>query len=527
MGLLFGTGFDPLGWQWMSLIALVGFFLVFAARPTPARAALVGFLFGLGWFVPGLSWTMNSIAVYGRLPWAVAALALFVLGAVLSLFPAFACWIAKKIGGGRLATELPALAGVWTLAEWLRGDALANFGWLMPGYAVIDTPLAGWAPLGGIYAVTLAQLLFAALVAVALSCRLAWLAVPVIGAALIAGTGQVSRQHAWSEPSSTVDVRIIQPALPVVDAYTRANPAQRIEALFPAAFKPWPASDRPRLLLTPEGIVNVPVSRLGREAAGRLVLLQEKTEARVLFNGFRKDGPRFFNTSFVLDEGQIAYRLDKRELVPFGEYVPAGFHWFVEMIGIPMSDLMRGDAVQPLLSLGGADAGILICYENLYGSVVRTFWQSRSPDFLIVTSNLGWFGDTHALPQHLNISRMRAMEFARPVIPHARDGKRKAAGEREQHGHERPRQFEGRDRGHAQDRWSRCRDHAASGRHGLAHALCEARQLARAARIARSGALRRARPLRDSQNPSGQGKGLIIKSLSSRFRQEREGSLIF
>ena len=114
MGLLFGTGFDPLGWQWMSLIALVGFFLVFAARPTPARAALVGFLFGLGWFVPGLSWTMNSIAVYGRLPWAVAALALLVLGAVLSLFPAFACWIAKKIGGGRLATELPALAGVWT-----------------------------------------------------------------------------------------------------------------------------------------------------------------------------------------------------------------------------------------------------------------------------------------------------------------------------------------------------------------------------------------------------------------------------
>ena len=148
---------------------------------------------------------------------------------------------------------------------------------------------------------------------------------------------------------------------------------------------------------------------------GRLVLLQEKTEARVLFNGFRKDGPRFFNTSFVLDEGQIAYRLDKRELVPFGEYVPAGFHWFVEMIGIPMSDLMRGDAVQPLLSLGGVDAGILICYENLYGSVVRTFWQSRSPDFLIVTSNLGWFGRS-VLGQHLTMSRMRAMESARPLV---------------------------------------------------------------------------------------------------------------
>lgn len=111
MGLLFGTGFDPLGWQWLSLLALVGFFLVYAARPTPFRAALAGFLFGLGWFVPGLSWTMNSIAVHGRLPWAAAALALLVLGAVLSLFPAFACWTAKKIGGGRLVAELPGAGG--------------------------------------------------------------------------------------------------------------------------------------------------------------------------------------------------------------------------------------------------------------------------------------------------------------------------------------------------------------------------------------------------------------------------------
>ena len=292
---------------------------------------------------------------------------------------------------------------------------MVNFGWLTPGYAVVETLFAGWAPLGGIYAVTLAQLLFAALVAVALSCRLAWLAVPVIGAALVACIGQTSRMHAWSEPSASVDVRILQPALPVVDAYTRANPAERLAALFPDAFKPWPASDRPRLLLTPEGIVNVPVSRLGREAASNLVLLQEKAEARVLFNGFRKDGRRFFNTSFVLDEGQIGYKLDKRELVPFGEYVPAGFRWFVDMIGIPMSDLTKGDEVQPLLSLGSADAGILICYENLYGSVVRSFWQSRSPDFLIVTSNLGWFG--HAvLGQHLTMTRMRAMESARPIV---------------------------------------------------------------------------------------------------------------
>ena len=136
---------------------------------------------------------------------------------------------------------------------------------------------------------------------------------------------------------------------------------------------------RPRLLLTPEGIVNVPVSRLGREAAGRLVLLQEKTEARVLFNGFRRTVRASSTPPSFWTRGRSPTGSTSVSSCPSGEYVPAGFHWFVEMIGIPMSDLMRGDAVQPLLSLGGADAGILICYENLYGSVVRTFWQSRSP----------------------------------------------------------------------------------------------------------------------------------------------------
>lgn len=415
LGLVFCTGFDPVGWRWSAFFALVGFGLWFQTRRTVSAAAVAGFCFGLGWFVPGLSWTMHSIAVHGRLPWAVAALALLLLGAALSLFPAVAGALARRTAGEHDGRALFSLAGFFVIAEWLRGETIAHFGWLSPGYALLGTPLEGWAPLGGVYAVTLITVLAAVMTAQALSCRLKWLWLPVLGVAVIFGVGQTARQHDWSEPSATVDVRVLQPALPVVDGYTKADAAARIRTLFAAAEKPWPPSDRPRLLLTPEGVVNGLINRLSPDAAGALIVLQEKAEAPVLFNGFRQEGRRYFNTSFVLGEGRVIYRLDKRKLVPFGEYVPSGARWFVDLLGIPMTDLTPGDEVQPLLALGQAHAGILICYENLYGSVVRRLWRTHSPDFLIVTSNLGWFG-RNVLTQHLAMSRMRALESARPVL---------------------------------------------------------------------------------------------------------------
>lgn len=421
-GLVFTTGFAPLSWNWASFAALAGWFFLVLRLRSVRDAALSGFAFGLGWFVPGLAWTMTSMAVHGRLPWAAAFAGLLLLGAVLSVFPAAAAASAKRLSSSSgQVRSLLSLAGCFAIAEWLRTEVIVGFGWLTPAYAFLETPIAGWAPILGSGGVTLVAAVSAALLVTAFECRLRWLALPVLILALIAGTGRWSSEHRWSTPSETVDIRVIQPALPVVNAYVRADPAARIEAMIPAASEPWPGGDRPRLLLTPEGIVSVPVGRLNARAAGALFALQEKSDAMVLFNGFREEKRRFYNSSFVIDEGRVAYRLDKRELVPFGEYVPAAARWFVDMIGIPLADLTPGDAVQPLLRLGRASAGILICYENLYGGVVRTFWQSTLPDFLIVTSNLGWFSD-QILPQHLDMSRMRAMECARPLVSVSNSG---------------------------------------------------------------------------------------------------------
>jgi apolipoprotein N-acyltransferase len=104
--------------------------------------------------------------------------------------------------------------------------------------------------------------------------------------------------------------------------------------------------------------------------------------------------------------------------VPFGEFIPWGFRWFVDLMQMPIGDQQRGDAYQPPMQLAGQRIAVNICYEDLFGSEIRAAWRDpeRAPTLLLNLSNLGWFDDSLALPQHLQISRLRALETGRPVL---------------------------------------------------------------------------------------------------------------
>ena len=414
-GVLFATGFAPLSYSWAALAALVVFILSLWSAEKAGAAAVFAFFFGLGWFSTGLSWTMNSLAVHGRLPWVMAFAGLVLLAALLSLLPAAAAWLAKKIAGK--APEFPFLfTGLFLLAEWLRGDWLLDFGWLTPAYAAMDTPYVAWATLSGVNGVNLAFLLSAALLAsfcVRLSRDRRGVS-ELFALILIAAVGFLVRDVQWSTQGPGIAVRLIQPDLPVVDAWTQANPAERIRTLLPLAEGEW-TGDIPRLVVTPEGVVNSLIDRLDPDSAQALGELREKADAPILFNGFRREKGAFFNTEFALDREGLVYRLDKRHLVPFGEFVPAGARWFVDLIGIPMTDLTSGSVSQPLMKVRDVSVGVLICYENLYGNLLRRNADSGLPDLWVVTANLGWFG-SNILGQYLDMSRMRAMETARPIV---------------------------------------------------------------------------------------------------------------
>jgi apolipoprotein N-acyltransferase len=129
-------------------------------------------------------------------------------------------------------------------------------------------------------------------------------------------------------------------------------------------------------------------------------------------------GAGYSNAALALGPEQVAYRYDKLHLVPFGEYVPPFFQWFVRMMNMPLGDFAQDRPPAGVLNWQGQRLLPQICYEDLFGEEMARYFAKpeTAPTVFVNMSNLAWFGDTTAIPQHVGISRMRAMEFQRPVI---------------------------------------------------------------------------------------------------------------
>ena len=130
------------------------------------------------------------------------------------------------------------------------------------------------------------------------------------------------------------------------------------------------------------------------------------------------DFDRGYTNSVAGLSAGASYRYDKSPLVPFGEFIPTGFRWFTDLMQIPLGDFARGVPVPASFAAAGQRLAPNICYEDLFGEeLARRFADAASaPTVLVNISNIGWFGDTVAIGQHLNISRLRSLELQRPML---------------------------------------------------------------------------------------------------------------
>ncbi len=393
-------------------------------RTTIARhAAALTWIFATAWLCATFWWLFVAMNTYAGLAAWMAALAVWALAAALAFYYALAAYLYVAFRPSHTLASAILFASLWLLAELARGVWFTGFGWGAAGYAHIDG-LARFARYVGAYGVAAMVAFIACLGGIWLQSplerRRIWmplLAATVAGVMVWSPTDYSDRagdrlQVALLQGNIGQDVKF-QPGTGVVDALRWYG-----EQMGAATAS---------LVVAPETAIPLLPQELPAGYWDALQRRYAESNQAVLFGLplTDKDGG-YVNAVVGLKPAATSpapgehanYRYAKHHLVPFGEFIPPLFRWFTDLMNIPLGDFSRGDVGQASFEWQGQRLAPNICYEDLFGEELaqRFVDPAKAPTIFVNVSNIGWFGNTVAIDQHLNISRMRALEFERPFI---------------------------------------------------------------------------------------------------------------
>ncbi len=421
LGLALAFAFAPTDVVAFAFLAPAGLFLLWQSVG-PREAAWRGFWFTSGTFLAGTYWLYHSIHLVGQAPVWIALLLMLGMVAIMAAYTAFAGYVTARWmparGAWRWLLVLPALL---VLAEWLRGWLLSGFPWLALGYTQLATPLRGYAPLLGVYGVSFAAAACAGALAMLLLGTARERAIGAATLVLATGGGLALERAAWTQTAGEpVAVALVQGAVPQAmkwEAGQRENTMQlyaRLTAPYlGTTIVAWPESAIPSL----EEYVRPYLAQVSGAALAR--------GSTLIMGLIRRDAARdsYFNSITAWSPGEPTQQwYDKRRLVPFGEFfpVPEFVREWMRLMSLPYSDFARGRADQAPLRAGEQRLAPTICYEDAYGTEQRRL--VRQSTLLVNVTNDAWFGDSTAPHQHLDISRMRALESGRAMLRATNDG---------------------------------------------------------------------------------------------------------
>lgn len=371
-----------------------------------------GLAYGLGLMGSGVSWLHVSIAQFGDLGWLFPLVVTIGFVTVIALYYGLFGWLAGRFPVPlrlRLVLVYPAL---WVAVEWLRGWLFTGFPWLQLGYAMIDTPLAGYAPLLGTLGVSWMTVLSAGLlVATGTAGRHRWVPAALLALVWLGGWGM--SQQAWTEPSGDpLRVALVQGNIPQAQKWAPEQLTPSL-VLYAEQTKLHFDSD---LIVWPETAVSAFQYQVDEPFLVPLEAEVKRQGSHLVFGVVQMDEARehYFNTMVALGNPERG-NYSKHHLVPFTEYLPLKplLSPLVDLFTIPMSDFTAGSG-KPLMQVGPYQAGMSICYEDAFGSeMIRALPEAA---YLINASNDAWFGRSLAPHQHLQIARMRALETGRYLL---------------------------------------------------------------------------------------------------------------
>jgi apolipoprotein N-acyltransferase len=419
-------GFAPFEFYFVPPVTLTALLLIWLRCPTFRAAVAVGFAFGAGLFLVGVSWVYVSLHVYGGMATPVAAFCTLLFCLIQACYPALACAILQRLRANtplRLMLLFPAL---WAVTEWMRSWILSGFPWLSIGYSQVpSSPLAGYAPLLGVYGVSLVTAAVAGAAASAIDGCSLRRPVPKPGkqsSGFIAGicvagtlviTGGALKTHQWTQPmpGGSTSVTLLQGNIP---QELKWRPERALATL--ETYRELVRSANGKLVVLPETAlpmlnVDLPPDYL-KVLADRAV----QNGGDMLYGVPELDPSGNYYNSVMSIGTEPAQTYRKHHLVPFGDYFPLRpvLGWIMNLLHIPMSDFSPGAQVQKPMQVAAQKVAVNICYEDAFGEeIIRQLPQAT---MLANFTNDAWWGDTVASRQHLQIAQMRALETGRPML---------------------------------------------------------------------------------------------------------------
>lgn len=451
LGAVSATGFAPLNFWPLTLLALAGWMMLVARSPRGWRAFGVGWAFGVGHFTIGLNWIATAFTYQAAMPAWLGWVAVVLLALYLAVYPALTAWGAWMVRrfGPQTQAAMPlsfilTFAALWTLTEWLRSWVFSGFAWNPLSVVVLKDffgpALIRWVGTYGASGLLVLQIgafiwlwgYFHKPDHPTLARRpvaqffVWWLATGLLNAPIALLDGG-SRDSDYLT-AQAVPITVVQPNVGQQDKWQGAKADANFAKL---ARLTAPKNDVPRLILWPEAAVpdyletgypGVYYDRSPAEARGRLTDLMNPDDLMLLGAlklEFDRTGEAIGARNAVMTvhaDGTLGPRYDKSHLVPYGEYLP--MRPILSAIGL--SRLAPGDIDfwpgpgPHTLDLGRfGQAGLQICYEIIFsGQVVDA---KHRPDFIFNPSNDAWFGGWGP-PQHLAQARLRAIEEGLPVV---------------------------------------------------------------------------------------------------------------
>jgi apolipoprotein N-acyltransferase len=403
----------------------------------PRQGAILAWLYGTAWLVGATGWTYVSLHRFGGLPAWLAGFAVVALSAALSLYMAGLGAAFVRWRTGAWWRDAALFTSCWLLAEMARAVIFTGFPWGASGYGLLATPFVKLAPWLGVYGMGACWALVMA--CAVLGGRRPSPVEPALRAATGAGFNALGRVAGvavavacllalWLAPVRNFTQRHGEP-LSVTLLQGNVPQEEKFVAEMQVPMLVWHArqlSQAPgKLVVAPETAIPLLPSQLPERYWEHMLATFGPGTGRYALVGVPLgDFEAGYTNSVAGLSAQMArsqagfYRYNKHHLVPFGEFIPFGFHWFVQMMNMPLGDFMRGPLAAPPFEVEGQRIGPNICYEDLYGEELAARFkdESQAPTILANVSNLAWFGEQVAISQHLQIARLRSLEFQLPTL---------------------------------------------------------------------------------------------------------------